>query len=359
MLIVRKLGLFVALSLLTGQSTFALPDLTKKFYLSLAKSSLPPSFFRHARWVTQDHENRDLPKLDEPMSMEEFNKAFPPISHERAVEIYYIVGVTQMLLADNHIPMVPIGGTLLGMLRNQGLLPHDDDADFAVLEGHLKDILALQPFFKKYGLSLRKVPGLSLQVYLSESHESVPKLGKRVVKNLAHSHMPRFVKEVELTKHGFIDLMAVRYHEDVNAYRYSQELSEEIWWHETLSPELFARHGYQQHRFGPLLLSGAPFELCRDAILESYPDSLTHAMRTVDHRAGMAPEPLLVPLTDEQKQPFPLNTSDRRSFEQRLSSVGLMLGEEGKVRRLSPKLPFRTVQAEHREHAASDEKSSL
>jgi len=58
---------------------------------------------------------------------------------------------------------------------------------------------------------------------------------------------------------------------------------------------------------------------------------LTHAQRTVDHQTNSRPDPILVPLTEEQKQAFPLNGDDRRELNNRFARAGLALSEDGFV----------------------------
>ena len=113
--------------------------------LTCAEKTLPAPFFRHARWKEKvDHKGSDLPMQKKSLSDEEFQQTFKFIEKERALEIYYIIAITQMLFNKHHIKAMPIGGTMLGMLRNEGQLPYDDDADFALNKKDWDKVWALR-----------------------------------------------------------------------------------------------------------------------------------------------------------------------------------------------------------------------
>jgi len=74
-------------------------------------------------------------------------------------KLYDIVEVTDGLLNQNGIRYTIEGGSLLGAVRNGGLIKHDNDADFNVLQDDLPKIKALSSNFAEYGLEIIDVPG--------------------------------------------------------------------------------------------------------------------------------------------------------------------------------------------------------
>ncbi|CAF3412569.1 unnamed protein product [Rotaria socialis] len=79
-------------------------------------------------------------------------------------KLYDIVEVTGGLFDKHGIRYMIEGGTLLGAIRNGGLIKHDNDADFDVLQDDLDKIKALSSNFAEYGLEIIDVPGWGLQV---------------------------------------------------------------------------------------------------------------------------------------------------------------------------------------------------
>jgi len=98
------------------------------------------------------------------------------LTDDEADLLYDIVEVTTQLLEKHKVRYMIDGGTLLGAVRNGGLIPHDNDADFVILESDLERTLSLESEFAKYGLVLVKTPGWGLQVSHAESPEIAPGL---------------------------------------------------------------------------------------------------------------------------------------------------------------------------------------
>lgn len=58
------------------------------------------------------------------------------------------------IIEDNNIEYWIIGGTLLGSIRDKGLISWDDDADIAIMKEHINKILLLEDEFKKYNIGI-------------------------------------------------------------------------------------------------------------------------------------------------------------------------------------------------------------
>lgn len=81
-------------------------------------------------------------------------------SADRTVEqsnvdvIYDELEITDRILTEHKIPYSLIAGTMLGSIRNGGLIPNDDDADIAIHERYEKALMKLAPEFEKAGYKL-------------------------------------------------------------------------------------------------------------------------------------------------------------------------------------------------------------
>lgn len=311
--------------LLIQKLVFGGTRVTRTAVLAAARSTFPETYFKDARWTTKKMDFA-VHVQEESMDQEAFEKKFIPITQDRAMDIYYIVGVTQMLFKEVGIRALPVGGTMLGMLRNKGQLPHDDDADFAILEDDLTKVILLASELKRYGLKYRIAPGYGLQI-TTNLGKSGPKLVGTAVGNVFRTIMNSIfnttLKNKDLTKRAFIDIMPIKFYEDEEVYRYSAALAEEIWWKQVIPKDLF-EEPFETFEYGMITIDGPRRELSEPAILEAYPYSLTHVAQTVDHRGNQNPEPYLYPLTEDQVKPFMLNSEYQQRLDERLESVGLV-----------------------------------
>ncbi|KHO03969.1 hypothetical protein JS61_01335 [Rickettsia felis] len=76
------------------------------------------------------------------------------ISEEKAIALYQLMKDTHELLGKNNINYWIEGGTLLGAVRHQGIIPFDDDLDIGIMheeEIHLQQIL---PQFEQLGYTV-------------------------------------------------------------------------------------------------------------------------------------------------------------------------------------------------------------
>jgi len=58
------------------------------------------------------------------------------------------------IMEDNNIEYWIIGGTLLGSIRDKGLISWDDDADIAIIKEHINKLLLLEDEFKKHNIGI-------------------------------------------------------------------------------------------------------------------------------------------------------------------------------------------------------------
>jgi len=76
------------------------------------------------------------------------------ISEKKAIALYQLMKDTHELLGKNNINYWIEGGTLLGAVRHQGIIPFDDDLDIGIIhedEIHLQQIL---PQFEQLGYTV-------------------------------------------------------------------------------------------------------------------------------------------------------------------------------------------------------------
>lgn len=74
------------------------------------------------------------------------------LSQPLADSIYDILAGVDKVLTAHKIPYFLNGGTMLGAVRNGGLIPNDDDADIVILETDLDKVKSLEREFKEEGL---------------------------------------------------------------------------------------------------------------------------------------------------------------------------------------------------------------
>jgi hypothetical protein len=127
-------------------------------------------------------------------------------------KLYDIVETTADLFDENSIRYTIEGGTLLGAVRNGGLIKHDNDADFDVLQDDIPKIKALSSRFAEHGLEIIDVPGWGLQITHTDSPPLAPGLWTDGINHWT-------------SKWPFLDLIAIRWDETTQKYILAQDVA--------------------------------------------------------------------------------------------------------------------------------------
>jgi len=76
----------------------------------------------------------------------------PKTSACKVDQVYELLKAVDTLLRDNHIEYSMDGGTLLGAIRHQGMIPWDDDGDIILMHQDKDRFLALKDKLKEQGI---------------------------------------------------------------------------------------------------------------------------------------------------------------------------------------------------------------
>lgn len=78
------------------------------------------------------------------------------ITKSQSDQLYKILKFIHDTFVKNKINYFMVGGTLLGAVRHQGIIPWDDDGDLCILKKDVPKIRKLIPYFTKYGYNLEE-----------------------------------------------------------------------------------------------------------------------------------------------------------------------------------------------------------
>ena len=121
--------------------------------------------------------------------------------------LYDIIDITHKILTENNIRYTIEGGTLLGAVRNGGLIPHDNDGDFDILESDVTNILKLKDEFAKYDLVIIPTPGWGLQISHKDSPDLAPNMWTDIINGSSWT-----------SKFPFLDLIIIKFDQNTNKY---------------------------------------------------------------------------------------------------------------------------------------------
>ena len=195
------------------------------------------------------------------------------LSDDEVDKLYDIIEVTDGVFNENGIRYTIEGGTLLGAVRNGGLIKHDNDADFDVLQSDLCKIKALSSVFNDYGLEVIDVPGWGLQI----CHEDSPSL----ISNLWTDGIHHWT-----SKWPFLDLIAICWNSDRQQYLLAQDVA----YHDY--PNYYLTRSdwedpFERLSFGHLNLWAIGNENHRRAYLDRHYKDWDHTIEMVmDHRSN-------------------------------------------------------------------------
>jgi phosphorylcholine metabolism protein LicD len=80
----------------------------------------------------------------------------PVMSDMCASRLYKLIRDFKSITEPHHLHYWIVGGTLIGALRHQGLIPWDDDLDIAIRDSDVSLFLQLEPLFQKLGYYYKK-----------------------------------------------------------------------------------------------------------------------------------------------------------------------------------------------------------
>lgn len=210
------------------------------------------------------------------------------LTDDEADLLYDIMDITDQILSKHNIEYILEGGSLLGHYRCNGLLEHDNDGDFDVLESDLDKIRALKGEFAKFHLEIIETPGWGLQI----SYESSPELAAGMWTDGMRSWT---------SKWPFLDLIAVTF--EGNRYVLAGDVARHDY------PNYYlTREDWEQPKsrvqFGHLSLWTIGNEERREAYLDRhYPDHRTHISMVMDHRSNLYfDQPIKVSMEKSDRQ---------------------------------------------------------
>ena len=78
------------------------------------------------------------------------------LTKHQSDDLYKLMKFIHNTLIKFKIPYFICGGTLLGAIRHQGIIPHDDDGDICVFKKDIPKLRKLISYFDKHGYILEE-----------------------------------------------------------------------------------------------------------------------------------------------------------------------------------------------------------
>jgi hypothetical protein len=218
------------------------------------------------------------------------------LTNDEANLLYRIIFITSMILDKNNIRYTIEGGTLLGAVRNGGLIPHDNDGDFDVLQTDIIKILDsdIKLEFKKYNLEIIVTPGWGLQISDESSPELDPDLwnlddilkeGDINYYNIVKKHVNN--KTSWTSKWPFLDLISIKFDSGTNKYILAQSIALNDYPNYYLTKEDW-ENSFDKIKFGDLDLWTIGGHENRIKYLDrNYPNWDNEIVMIMDHRKNV------------------------------------------------------------------------
>ncbi|WP_071058072.1 LicD family protein [Pelistega sp. MC2] len=180
--------------------------------------------------------------------------------------IYEGLEVVHKVFNKHGIRYTLSGGSLLGLVRHQGLIPWDDDADVMFLQDDFYRILRLEDEFKENGYKT-----------CTKTYEKWGAI------KLYPEHGLKMLSGHDDYKHPGIDLFPIKPIND-KLLHFSQKTAQNIWPNEYIFINEWKKIDAQ--RFGDITVLALAKNDAHRYLRVSYGDNyMTHAIKTFDHHA--------------------------------------------------------------------------
>lgn len=201
-------------------------------------------------------------------------------TNEKTVKaIYYMLYVIDKLLYDNDVEYWIDGGTLLGAVRNKGLIPWDDDADIEIMEKDIDKLNNLIYQLEEYGLEL-------METWFG--YKIFPIDGKPI------KGFP--------WKYPFIDIFVMKENNETGYITYKYKKAEDSFGRCRYKiSELFP---FERYKFGPFELTGGNKRYSKKYLNRCYGEDWNdYGYEQYDHENETSMKKIKVKLSPDEKNP--------------------------------------------------------
>ena len=201
-------------------------------------------------------------------------KTTPP---DAVTRLYKMLHIVNMLFEKNNIPYWMDGGTVLGAVRHNGIIPWDDDADIQVMKKYYQNILDMESEFNSHNLILMKT-WFGFKVFFKD--------GKNI--------------DGYEWKYPFVDIFIME--EKNGIIQYESSTARANW--SNCYYEADDINNLQDYNFGNFYLKGVNERATKQYLDRCYGDDWqTHAYEQYDHENERPIEQIKVELTQEDREP--------------------------------------------------------
>jgi len=123
------------------------------------------------------------------------------LSQPQVNELYRIMSQADKILSTNNVPYFISCGTLLGAIRDKGLIPWDNDIDIGIEQKDLDKLVSLKPLFEQVGMSVNfndkiwRLASRSIDNIYIDVFPYVPQQGQQFLHHADPYNRSRFSKE--------------------------------------------------------------------------------------------------------------------------------------------------------------------